>query len=99
MRLNRRSFVGLGVGAAFASRLRAQPTRESADLLPKPLRSPDYAQVTVTAGPARAQQANSLAVLAALDDDALLKPIREMSNQPAPGRRLDGWYAWKPDYD
>jgi DUF1680 family protein len=99
MRLNRRSFVGLGVGAAFASRLPAQSSSNSADLVPAPLRSPQYAQVAITAGPALALQSNALAVLASLDDDALLKPIREMGTQPAPGRRLDGWYAWNPGYD
>jgi uncharacterized protein len=33
-----------------------------------------------------------------LSDDSLLKPLRQMSGQPAPGEDLGGWYHYNPDY-
>jgi DUF1680 family protein len=33
-----------------------------------------------------------------LSDDSILKPLREMSDLPAPGDDLGGWYHYKPDY-
>ncbi len=33
-----------------------------------------------------------------LSDDSLLKPLRQMSGQPAPGEDLGGWYHYDPDY-
>jgi uncharacterized protein len=34
-----------------------------------------------------------------LEEDSLMKPFREMSGLPAPGKDLGGWYMYKPDYD
>lgn len=38
------------------------------------------------------------AVLMGLSDDSLLKPLRQMSGQPAPGEDLGGWYHYDPHY-
>ncbi len=38
-------------------------------------------------------------VLMGLSDDSLLKPLRAMSGQPAPGEELGGWYLYDPNYD
>jgi hypothetical protein len=42
---------------------------------------------------------NTHAVLMALSDDSLLKPLRQMSGMPAPGEDLGGWYHYDPDYN
>lgn len=34
-----------------------------------------------------------------LSEDSLLKPLRQMAGQPAPGVDLGGWYHYDPDYD
>lgn len=39
------------------------------------------------------------AVLMGLDEDALMKPFRQMVGQPAPGADLGGWYQYDPNYD
>jgi hypothetical protein len=39
------------------------------------------------------------AVLMGLDDDALMKPFRQMVGQPAPGEDLGGWYRYDPNFD
>lgn len=38
-------------------------------------------------------------VLMSLSDDSLLKPLRLMAGQPAPGVELGGWYLYDPNYD
>ena len=38
-------------------------------------------------------------VLMGLNEDSLLKPLRAMSGQPAPGEELGGWYLYNPNYD
>jgi DUF1680 family protein len=39
------------------------------------------------------------AVLMGLSEDSLLKPLRRMAGQPAPGAELGGWYLYDPNYD
>ncbi len=34
-----------------------------------------------------------------LSEDSLLKPLRQMAGQAAPGEDLGGWYHYDPDYD
>ena len=34
-----------------------------------------------------------------LSEDSLLKPMRQMAGQPAPGAELGGWYLYDPNYD
>jgi hypothetical protein len=34
----------------------------------------------------------------AMNEDSMLKPLRQMSGLPAPGEDLGGWYHYNPDY-
>ncbi len=64
-----------------------------------PLQEFDYGDVTVTSAAHRRQLAESTALLMDLSDDSLLKPLRAMSGQPAPGEELGGWYLYDPKFD
>lgn len=99
MPLDRRSFLELSLGAALGTRISGASGRAAADLPAQPLRSPRYDQVQLAPSPAKDQQAIAQAVLATLDPDALLKPIRAMGGLPSPGRNLGGWYEYLPTYD
>jgi len=92
--LDRRRFLTLSLGAAAATRLRANDLPSA-----KPLRSPAYSEVTLHSEPHLAQQRNAQAVLMGLSDDSLLKPFRAMAGQPAPGVDIGGWYTYLPAYD
>jgi len=68
------------------------------ELLP-PLQEFGYGDVTITSEQHERQLRESQAVLMELSEDSLLKPLRAMSGQPAPGVELGGWYLYKPDFD
>jgi hypothetical protein len=59
----------------------------------------DYGDVLIATDLPESQLMNTTAVLMALSDDSLLKPLRQMSGLPAPGDDLGGWYHYDPDYD
>jgi hypothetical protein len=59
----------------------------------------DYGDVLIASDLPESQLTNSVAVLMALSDGGLLKPLRQMSGLPAPGEDLGGWYGYNPDYD
>ncbi len=65
----------------------------------RPLEEFPYEQVVVRGERQVAQRENVSAVLLGLNEDSLLKPMREMAGQPGPGVSLGGWYAWNPAYD
>jgi DUF1680 family protein len=65
---------------------------------PIPLTEFGYGDVMLTSELHRKQLEQTHAVLMALDEDSLLKPLREMSGQPAPGADLGGWYHFDPEY-
>jgi hypothetical protein len=58
-----------------------------------------YGNVTLASELHAAQLGNTHAVLMALSEDSILKPLRQMSGMPAPGAELGSWYAYEPDYD
>jgi uncharacterized protein len=58
-----------------------------------------YGDVVIASDLAESQLMNTTAVLMALSDDSMLKPLRQMSGQPAPGEDLGGWYHYDPGYD
>jgi len=58
-----------------------------------------YGDVSIASDLPESQLMNTVAVLMALSDDSLLKPLRQMSGLPAPGEDLGGWYHYDPDYD
>jgi len=64
-----------------------------------PLQEFDYGDVTIASELHERQFRDSQAVLMQLSDDSLLRPLRLMAGQPAPGDELGGWYLYNPDYD
>jgi hypothetical protein len=64
-----------------------------------PLEEFEYGQIAVTSELHQAQLQHCVSVLMGLNEDSLLKPMREMGGQPAPGADLGGWYNYDPNYD
>ena len=58
-----------------------------------------YGDVVLASELHEAQLRNTHDVLMTLSEDSMLKPLRAMSGQPAPGQELGGWYLYNPDYD
>ena len=58
-----------------------------------------YGDVLVASDLHESQLMTTHAVLMALSEDSLLKPLRQMSGMPAPGEDLGGWYDYDPGYD
>jgi DUF1680 family protein len=58
----------------------------------------EYGDVTLNSEPHEKQLRETHALLMSLSDDSMLKPLREMSGQPAPGEELGGWYRYNPKY-
>ena len=69
----------------------------AAPVLP-PLEQFDYGDVVLTSEIHEKQLEHTRSVLMGLSDDSLLKPLRQMSGQPAPGQDLGSWYHYNPDY-
>jgi uncharacterized protein len=65
----------------------------------RPLKEFGYGDVNLTSDLHEKQLHETHAVLMELSDDSLLKPLRQMAGQPAPGLDLGGWYHYDPDYD
>jgi DUF1680 family protein len=64
----------------------------------QPLAQFDYGDVDIVSDPHEEQLAQTRRVLMGLDEDSMLKPLRQMSGLPAPGNDLGGWYHYNPDY-
>jgi DUF1680 family protein len=64
-----------------------------------PLDEFDYADVTLSSELHDLQLKESISVLMQLSEDSLLKPLRQMSGQHAPGDELGGWYLYDPNAD
>src|ERR1700757_3667059 len=96
-RLSRRRFLQ---SASIATATLAAPhfwiPRAFADSPATPLDQFGYADVTLTSDLHEKQLQNTHTVLMNLSEDALLKPFRQMSGQPAPGDDLGGWYSYDP---
>jgi hypothetical protein len=58
-----------------------------------------YGDVLMASDLHESQFMTTHAVLMALSEDSLLKPLRAMSGMPAPGETLGGWYEYNPNYD
>lgn len=103
--LRRRQFMRLGSMATLGALLPA--TRASATAAARlgvpavvpALAEFGYGDVTLTDGLQEQQRRATHAVLMALDEDSLLKPLRQMSGMKAPGAELGGWYRYNPEYD
>lgn len=64
-----------------------------------PLHEFGYGDVTLESRIHNRQLEENISVLMGLSDDSLLKPLRAMSGQPAPGEELGGWYLYDPKFD
>jgi uncharacterized protein len=64
-----------------------------------PLDEFEYGQIAITSEIHQAQLEHCISVLMALNEDSLMKPMRQMGGQPAPGADLGGWYNYDPNYD
>jgi uncharacterized protein len=79
------------------------PRRLDSSVIDTPLAPPleefGYDQVQLNSEPHEKQLQNSISMLMELNEDRLLKPMRQMGGQPAPGEELGGWYNYDPNYD
>ena len=64
-----------------------------------PLKEFDYSDVTLSSELHEQQLKDNISVLLELSEDSLLKPLRKMSGQRAPGDDLGGWYLYDPNFD
>jgi len=58
-----------------------------------------YDQIALASEPHEAQLTHCVSILIGLNEDSLLKPMRQMGGQSAPGENLGGWYNYEPNYD
>src|SRR5262245_43041026 len=101
LRDSRREFLrtaGLSAAAATSPRL-PFATLAMAEPAGAPLQEFGYSDVTISSELHERQLRESQAVLMELSEDSILKPLRAMAGQPAPGAELGGWYLYNPDYD
>jgi uncharacterized protein len=100
-RISRRGFctsasvlaAGLGTSVSWIDLAFAAPEARP------PLQEFAYGAVTLDSELHNRQLEETTAVLMGLSDDSLLKPLREMSGQPAPGDELGGWYLYDPNFE
>jgi uncharacterized protein len=100
-KITRRSFmtsVSLASAVAMGSRMGLRVDLPAPGNL-RPLEEFGYADVTLNSELHEKQLQSSHQVLMELSEDSLLKPLREMAGQRAPGAELGGWYWYDPSYD
>ena len=97
---SRRSFLQSGsLALAWASSNSLPGFRSLADFSDaRPLEEFGYADVTLASELHENQLSDTHSVLMNLSEDSMLKPLRQMAGQPAPGDDLGGWYHYDPDY-
>lgn len=100
-RISRRRFVQSTSLAAvsFARPPLWLPSLTAASRSAAPLAQFNYGDVTLASDLYEKQFRETQAVLMSLSEDSLLKPLRQMAGQPAPGAELGGWYLYDPNYD
>jgi len=98
-RIPRRNFLAAGsvlaAGLAAPRLLEGLPSASGPSLLEEFA----YGEVTLESELHNQQLQENISVLMGLSDDSLLKPLRKMSGQPAPGEELGGWYLYDPNFD
>src|SRR5258707_84170 len=75
------------------------PSLSADSLRSEPLAEFGYGDVVLRSELHERQLRENHRVLMGLSEDSLLKPIRQMAGQPAPGAELGGWYVYDPNYD
>ena len=101
-RSSRRRFIRsaslAAAGAASATLWLPRALASSTTSAPTPLAEFGYGDVALTSELHEQQLAQTHSVLMQLSEDSLLKPLRQMSGQPAPGEDLGGWYHFDPEF-
>jgi len=85
-----------GIGAIGATSLLPHPASAAPRLAVGEL---DRADVTLLPGRARAQAAQTLEALLAMDEDKLLRPFRELAGSAVGMDKFGGWYDRAPEFD
>jgi len=94
--LSRRQFLQTGSLAAAVAGIGLRSRGAWAIEPPSPLAEFGYGDVSMASEAHEAQLMNTHSVLMNLNEDSLLKPIRQMAGLPAPGGDLGGWYDYVP---
>jgi DUF1680 family protein len=100
-KLSRRAFVqttSLAGAAAMTGHLGMASMLDVSGSL-SPLQEFGYGDVALNSLLHQKQLRETHALLMDLNEDSLLKPLRQMSGQAAPGEDLGGWYHYDPHYD
>jgi hypothetical protein len=97
--VSRRRLLQIGALATAGSFASGRAAWAGEPRTPGPLSELGYGDVSITSGAHEAQLSSTQSVLMSVSEDSLLKPFRQMAGLPAPGVELDGWYAYRPDYD
>jgi uncharacterized protein len=100
--ISRRKFVRLSLAATSAAashKLWLPQAIAGSQPSSLPLDEFGYGDVTISSALHEDQLMNTHDVLINMNEDSLLKPFRQMADQPAPGADLGGWYNYDPDYD
>ena len=100
LEVSRRRFLQSVSMAAAGMALpgRSLAGEQTSDPAVQPLAQFDYGDVDLMSDLHEKQLEETHRVLMGLSDDSLLKPFRQMSGLPAPGKDLGGWYHYDPDY-
>jgi uncharacterized protein len=85
-------------GAIISGRSLPRALVAASALQAPPLDQFDYGDVTLASELHEKQLDQTHSVLMGLSDDSLLKPLRQMSGQAAPGEDIGGWYHYNPNY-
>jgi len=100
-RISRRGFLQSTslAAAGLAGSRHWLPSLTSATQGAAPLAQFNYGNVTLASDLHEKQFRETQTVLMNLSEDSLLKPLRAMAGQPAPGAELGGWYLYDSNYD
>jgi DUF1680 family protein len=90
--------TSLAAAGAVTQQLRL-PAALAAKGSEQPLKEFGYGDVTLHSELHEKQLRETHPVLMELSEDSLLKPLRQMVGQAAPGADLGGWYHYDPNYN
>lgn len=100
--VTRRRFVqggSLALAAVLAHPHLGLGEETGTGILPAPLAEFGYGDVTLDSPLHEEQRKHTLDILMGVSDDSMLMPLRQLSNLPAPGEDLGGWYHYAPEWD